>query len=542
MSTIRDRVANLFPRREEVPAEHWQDEFPHGSSYLIDGRVERWDGPTTEVRAAVGLVDGDGRFERHRIGAHADLPTEVALDAMAAASRAWNQGRGEWPTMSTRARIECMEDFLGRMAGTRTEVVRLLMWEIGKSYRDSCKEFDRTVKYIGDTVAALKELDRAGSHFQLESGILAMIRRSPLGRVLCMGPFNYPLNETFTTLVPALIMGNTAVVKLPRFGMLANLPLLDGFAAAFPPGVVNVLNGSGRKIAGPLMESGDVDVLAFIGSSRVSDLLKKAHPTPHRLRCILGLDAKNPAVVLPDADLEVAVDGCIHGALGFNGQRCTAIKMIFVHDEVADRFLAGLTERVEAMRFGMPWQDVELTPLPEPDKPERLAAWVEDARQKGAATLNPSALATSGSFVFPAVVYPVDRTMELYHEEQFGPVIPVARYTDLDEVFAYFAECKYGQQASLFGNDPVVIGQLVDALANQVCRINLNTQCQRGPDAYPFTGRKDSAEGTLSVSDALRVFSIRSMVAAKYESDSRELVSQIVSQRSSRFLRMDYLL
>lgn len=541
-TTIRDRVAGLFPRRQEVPAEHFLDEYERGATYLLDGRVETWGGPTTEVRSAICLADDDGELERHRIGFHADLSTEVALQAMAAATRAWNQGRGEWPTMSTRARIECIEDFLGRMSATRAEVVRLLMWEIGKSYRDAGKEFDRTVEYIADTVGALKELDRAGSHFQLESGILAMIRRAPLGRVLCMGPFNYPLNENFTTLIPALIMGNTAVVKLPRFGMLANLPLLDAFAAAFPPGVVNVLNGSGRQIATPLMESGDVDVLAFIGSSRVSDVLKKSHPAPHRLRCVLGLDAKNPAVILPDADLDVAVTGCVSGALSYNGQRCTAIKMIFVHRRVADKFLARLVDAIEGLRFGMPWEDVDLTPLPEPDKPERLAQWVEDAHQKGAETLNPSGLATRGSFVFPAVVYPVDRAMKLYHEEQFGPVVPVARYDDLDEVFAYFAECKYGQQASLFGHDPIVIGRLIDALANQVCRINLNTKCQRGPDAYPFTGRKDSAEGTLSVTDALRVFSIRSMVAARYEPDGKELIGQILTQRSSRFLRTDYLL
>ena len=542
MATTGERVDKLFPTRDEVPAEHFQPEYAAAATYLLDGQVKRWDGPTTPVESAVCLRDAAGVPRRHVIGAHADLPTEVAIEAGAAASRAWNQGRGEWPTMSTRARIACVEDFVTHMATTRTEVVRLLMWEIGKSYKDSCKEFDRTIEYITATVAALKDLDRQGSRFHVEKGILAMIRRAPLGRALCMGPFNYPLNENFTTLIPALIMGNTTVVKLPRFGMLANLPLLDAFAAAFPAGVVNVLNGRGRAIAGPLMESGDIDVLAFIGSSRVSDVLKKAHPTPHRLRCVLGLDAKNPAVVLPDADLDNAVASCLSGALSFNGQRCTAIKIIFVHDSIADAFLDRFVPAVEALPFGMPWEEVSLTPLPEHGKAERLAAYVDDARKKGAATLNPNALATNATFAFPAVVYPVDRSMELYHEEQFGPVVPIARYKDLDEVFAYFAECKFGQQVSLFGNDSDVIGRLVDSLANQVCRINLNTRCQRGPDVFPFTGRKDSAEGTLSVTDALRVFSIRSMVAAEYQKGGKELVSEVLTGRRSRFLRMDYML
>ena len=103
----------------------------------------------------------------------------------------------------------------------------------------------------------------------------------------------------------------------------------------------------------------------------------------------------------------------------------------------------------------------------------------------------------------------------LYTEEQFGPVVPVAVYHDEAEIDAFMRASDYGQQISLFGRDPKRIAAMVDALVNQVSRINLNTQCRRGPDVYPFTGRKDSALGTLSVYDALRSFSIRSMVAVK---------------------------
>jgi glyceraldehyde-3-phosphate dehydrogenase (NADP+) len=116
------------------------------------------------------------------------------------------------------------------MRAVREETVRLLMWEIGKSRQDSEKEFDRTVQYITDTIEALKEVDRSGARFSSNGGILAHIRRAPLGVVLCMGPFNYPLNETFTTLIPALAMGNTVVAKLPRFGCLCQAPLLSCFA------------------------------------------------------------------------------------------------------------------------------------------------------------------------------------------------------------------------------------------------------------------------------------------------------------------------
>jgi glyceraldehyde-3-phosphate dehydrogenase (NADP+) len=144
-----------------------------------------------------------------------------------------------------------------------------------------------------------------------------------------MGPFNYPLNETFTILIPALIMVNPVVLKPPKLGVLLFHPLLEVFRDCFPPGVINTIYGHGREIATPLMRTGKIDVLAFIGTSKPADELKKAHPKPHRLRSVLGLEAKNPAIILPGADLDLAAVECFLGSLSFNGQRCSAIKIIF---------------------------------------------------------------------------------------------------------------------------------------------------------------------------------------------------------------------
>jgi glyceraldehyde-3-phosphate dehydrogenase (NADP+) len=130
----------------------------------------------------------------------------------------------------------------------------------------------------------------------------------------------------------------------------------------------------------------------------------------------------------------------------------------------------------------------------------------------------------------------------LYHEEQFGPVVPVAAFHEIDAPLRYVRESDYGQQVSIFGTDPTEIAVLVDPLVNQVCRVNINSQCQRGPDTFPFTGRKASAEGTLSVSDALRVFTIRTLVAAKETDANRAIIRSIVSNRSSTFLSTDFIL
>ena len=167
-----------------------------------------------------------------------------------------------------------------------------------------------------------------------------------------MGPYNYPLNETFATLIPALIMGNTMVFKPPRYGVLLFAPLLEAFRSAFPKGVINTVYGQGSVVVPLLLGTGKVNLLTLIGSSKVADHLKKLPPKAHRLRAILGLDAKNAAIVLPDADLELAVKECLLGALSFNGQRCTALKMLLVHQSIAEPFLRPFNEELAQAQGG----------------------------------------------------------------------------------------------------------------------------------------------------------------------------------------------
>ncbi|NWL06043.1 MULTISPECIES: NADP-dependent glyceraldehyde-3-phosphate dehydrogenase [Pseudomonas] len=537
-----DRLLDsLFPSADNIP-EAWRLGAPlEQRDYLVNGELRRWDGPLATVRSPVWLKQGD---TEHQVilGSAPLLDADTALTALDAAVQAYDKGRGTWPNMRVAERIQHVETFLARMREQRQAVVKLLMWEIGKNLKDSEKEFDRTCDYIVDTINALKDLDRRSSRFELEQGTLGQIRRAPLGVALCMGPYNYPLNETFTTLIPALIMGNTVVFKPAKFGVLLIRPLLEAFRDSFPPGVINVIYGRGRETVSALMASGKVDVFAFIGTHKAASDLKKLHPRPHRLRAALGLDAKNPGIVLPQVDLDNAVEEAVTGALSFNGQRCTALKILFVHEDVVDAFLDKFQRKLAALKPGMPWEPgVALTPLPEPGKVDYLDGLVADATAKGAHVLNEGGGHSRGSFFYPALLYPVSQQMRVYHEEQFGPLVPVVPYRDLQTVIDYVLDSDYGQQLSLFGNDPATIGSLVDIFANQVGRININAQCQRGPDTYPFNGRKNSAEGTLSVHDALRVFSIRTLVATRFQEANKELISDIIRNRQSSFLTTDYI-
>jgi glyceraldehyde-3-phosphate dehydrogenase (NADP+) len=479
-----------------------------------------------------------------QLGTTPHVSAEVLSEAVDAAARAWSKGLGEWPKARMEERIRSVMQFRDEMIRQRELICRLLMWEIGKNWIDAQGEFDRTVQYIDDTVAEVKNLERESSRLQFAGGVMTQIRRAPLGVTLCMGPFNYPLNETFTTLIPALIMGNSVVVKLARFGQLLWEPLLEAFRDCFPAGVVNVVNGLGREIVGPVVKQGQLDVLAFIGTSRVANQIKISHPHPFRFRSILSLEAKNPAIVMEDAELDNAVNECVRGALSFNGQRCTALKILFVHRKIAAAFTEKLVKKVDGLVAGLPWEpNVSITPLPDTTKSAYLTELIQDALKSGAKLANPGRGGKiEGSLFFPAVLTNVSLRSRLAIEEQFGPVIPIHEFDDLKEVKDYITDSPYGNQASLFGRGSENMGAMIDFLSNQVCRININAQCQRGPDVYPFTGRKNSAEGTLSVFDALRSFSIRCMVATKQDLAGKQMIQEILRNDSSRFLSTNVVL
>ena len=542
MPTLKKNFETLFPTATNIPAKFQLAGTVEQKEYLLNGEILNWDGPVADVYSPV-FINENGELKRVRLGSQPVMDRVAASKALDAALQSYNNGRGEWATMSIKKRIEHMVNFTRRMIEKRDDVVKMLMWEIGKSFTDSQKEFDRTIDYINDTIESLKSLDRDSSRLQKVQGVYAQIRRGPLGVVLCMGPYNYPLNETYCNLIPALIMGNSVIFKPAKYGVLLHRPLLEIFRDSFPKGVINFIYGEGAETSGTLMATGKIDCLAFIGTSRVANILKKQHPFPNRLRGALGLEAKNPAIILADADIDMTVSEVITGSLSFNGQRCTALKMIFVHESVSEKFLEKFCSKISQLKAGMPWEEnVLLTPLPEKNKTTYLKELIDDAVAKGAMIANENGGIVTESFMFPAVLTGVTSDMRIYNEEQFGPVIPVIKFKNISEPIEYMVKSNYGQQVSIFGSDSDEIAHMIDPLVNQVCRVNINSQCQRGPDVFPFNGRKDSAEGTLSVSDALRVFSIRTLVAAKENELNKNIISEILDERKSAFLSTDFIL
>ena len=357
----------------------------HISKYLIGGRLVEWDGEKSEVYSVIK----NEKKSPTLLGSIPNLDENASISAIEQADLAYNRGRGKWPTMSVQKRIECMQKFVNEMEKYRDQISNLIMWEICKSRKDAYAEFDRTVIYIKDTIEACKDFDRKGAKFQKENDIFAHIRRGPIGIVFCLGPYNYPLNETFCLLIPALIMGNATILKPAKFGVLFFNYLMKAFKDCFPPGVVNIVFGRGRKIGPPIMKTGKVDILALIGHSSSAVALQDFHTDKNRLRLVLGLEAKNPAIILEDANIDLAVNECLKGSLSYNGQRCTALKVIYVHKKIKDKFLKSFIKKVDSLKILNPDHDEAfITPLPDPNQPMYLKELIEDACKKGSKIIN----------------------------------------------------------------------------------------------------------------------------------------------------------
>lgn len=214
----------------EIPEKYKINNLVNQEDYLVSGNLVNWKGDFSNVYSTISSTK---EYKPTLLGKIPSLGKEQAIEALDSACDAFDNGRGEWPTMKVRDRIKHMRNFANEMKTKRDEIVKLLMWEIGKNLADSEKEFDRTVDYIFDTIEAYKIIDRDSAKFEKNSNIYAHIRRGPLGVVLCLGPYNYPLNETFCLLIPALIMGNTAIFKPAKHGVLLISPLMEAFQNVF---------------------------------------------------------------------------------------------------------------------------------------------------------------------------------------------------------------------------------------------------------------------------------------------------------------------
>lgn len=515
---------SVFPELKNIPKELRITKMIEQESTLLNGKLTRLDTSAQDVFSPIAIWN-DGAMKPQRLGSYPLMNHQLSIESLEATKTAYNSQI--WKSKSTEYKVSCTKIFITELAKYKNEIVKLLMWENGKPYSEASNEFERTIEYIELTIDAIIKI-QSGITNQYSAGFVGKVMMSPVGVVVSMGPSNYPMYETYSLAIPALLTGNCVIMKIPRYGALLHHYILEPLKKAFPKGVINVIFGKNEDTINPLMRTAEVNMLAYMGSSMFVEPLLLSHPRPYRLKKLLGLEAKNPAIVLKDVDIDYTARELTLGALAFNGQRCAAVKLIFVHDDIYDKLLVALKSEIESAKVGMPWEEgVRITPIFDKNRILYLRTIFDDAIKKGATCETENGGKIEYSMFYPALLSNVTPNMRIFKEEQFGPIVPLVRYKDLNTVLEYIHKSEFGQQISIFGTDAKLVAEIADDLEFHAGRININTKCQRGPDIFPFTGKKNSGIGELSIMNTLMEFSTQTVIAGKENDITEQVLSSL---------------
>lgn len=407
----------------------------------------------------------------------------------------------QWASTSFEYRKELLLKFKKLVLENIDELSNILVNEISKSYKDSKVEIERTIEYLDETIEQYENIIRNPmiideSQHKIKGKVGKFIRE-PLGVVLAISPFNYPFNLLLAKLVPALISGNTVVYKPATQGSIIGAKVSQLFyEAGFPEGVVNCVVGKGSKIGDLLITHKLVNMISFTGSARVGNHISEVC---HKIPLVLEMGGKDPAIILDDADLELAANEIVKGGLSYNGQRCTAIKRVFVTTQNHNKLVELVVEKVKNLTVGDPFENKFITPLISVSSANYVMDLVNEAINKGAKSC--LEIKHQDNLLWPMIIDNVTTDMRLAWEEPFGPVIPIIEFNTIDEVIKYCNESEYGLQASIFTNNIEQAESI--ALQLECGTVNINRSSSRGPDIFPFSGVKNSGFGTQGIIDAI---------------------------------------
>ena len=381
------------------------------------------------------------------------------------------------------------------------EIAAVLTMEIAKDEHSAVFEVKRTADFLRYTADAGKSMAGeaiGGDHFPGGSrNKISYVNRVPLGTVLAISPFNYPINLSASKLAPALIGGNTVLLKPASQGAVSALYLAAVFQeAGLPHGVLNTITGRGSDIGDYIVTHPGINFINFTGSTEVGKrIAKQVGMVP----LMLELGGKDAAIVLSDADMDFAAENIVSGAYSYAGQRCTAVKRILAEDAVADRLAPLLLARIERLKVGDPRENAVIVPLISTAAADYVMELIEDALARGAKLLTGGG--RRGNLIEPTLIDHVTTDMRLAWEEPFGPVLPILRVTNMQQAIDIANRSEYGLQSSVFTNN------IHDAffIANQleVGTVQINNKTERGPDHFPFLGVKASGMGTQGVKYAI---------------------------------------
>jgi betaine-aldehyde dehydrogenase len=386
--------------------------------------------------------------------AHVAEGTAADAERAVAAARAAFE-RGDWSRVTPGERAAVLDRLADLLKARADEVARLESANTGKPLKfSSAFDLPLTVDNLRFFAAAARNLEGKAAGEYLP-GCTSSIRREPLGVTAAIAPWNYPLNMAAWKVGPALAAGNAVVLKPSELTPLTALELARlALEAGLPPGILNVVTGSGPEVGGALAAHRDVALISVTGSTRTGrSVMHAAADSVKRVHLELG--GKAPFVVFADADLDAAAEGAVVGAFANSGQDCTAATRIYVADEVRDAFMARFLARVDRLVLGPPLDpDTDLGPLVSPVQRERVHGFVERAVADGARVTRGGEIPEGpGNFYPPTIVEGAAQESEIVQEEVFGPVVCALGFASDEEAFALANGTRYGLAASAWTRD-----------------------------------------------------------------------------------------
>lgn len=413
-----------------------------------------------------------------------------------------------WRALSAIERAAYLHKTAAILERDKEKIGTILAKEVAKGIKAAIGEVVRTadlIRYAAEEGLRITGQAMEGGGFEAASkNKLAVVRREPVGIVLAIAPFNYPVNLSASKIAPALIAGNVVMFKPPTQGSISGLLLAKAFEeAGIPAGVFNTITGRGSEIGDYIIEHKEVNFINFTGSTPIGERIGRlAGMRP----IMLELGGKDAALVLEDADLEHAAKQIVAGAFSYSGQRCTAIKRVIVLESVADKLATLLQKEVSKLTVGDPFDNADITPVIDNASADFIWGLIEDAQEKEAQALTP--IKREGNLLWPVLFDQVTKDMKVAWEEPFGPVLPIIRVASVEEAIDFANESEFGLQSSVFTNDFKKAFEIAEKL--EVGTVHINNKTQRGPDNFPFLGVKGSGAGVQGIK-----YSIEAMTNVK---------------------------
>lgn len=407
----------------------------------------------------------------------------------------------EWAGLSLSKRGSYLNAWADELVKNQEEIAVSIMKEVGKGHKDAVKEVVRTADLIRYTVEEALHMNGEslrGDGFPGGSQKkLGIVERVPLGVVLAISPFNYPVNLSASKIAPALMTGNAVIFKPATQGSISGIKMIEALdKTGLPKGILSLITGRGSVIGDYLVEHKEINMISFTGGSNTGRHLSQQSAM---IPLVLELGGKDPAIVCEDANLDMAVSSIMNGAFSYSAQRCTAIKRVIVNEKVADQLVERLKSEIEKLTVGSPEENSTIVPLIDDKAADFVQNLIDDALTKNAEFVTGNK--RQDNLIYPTLLDHVTEDMDIAWIEPFGPVLPVLRVSSDEEAIALANKSEFGLQASVFSQD--IDRAFAVAKEVEAGTVQINGRTERGPDHFPFLGVKASGMGVQGIHNSL---------------------------------------